>query len=205
MIKKIDGGLLDSSVYIVYTEESKRAMIIDCGVPIRKITDFVRQEGLCVDYIVLTHGHFDHVDYIDKYAATFRDAKILCHVDELKVLLDPEANLTPYITTSKSYDYPYITVNDGSLISIGENDKITFKIIHTPGHTPGSMCLLCEEERLLITGDTLFKNGYGNTGFKYGNRVNLQASLVRLLSLDPDITFYPGHGEISKIKYESLY
>lgn len=202
MIKKIDGGLLDSSVYVVYTEKSKKAIIIDCGVPIRSITDFVRQEGLLVEYIVLTHGHIDHVFHIDKYIATFREAKILCHVDELKVLLDPEANLSPYIDTTKVYDYPYVTVEEGSEICIGENDKISFKIIHTPGHTPGSICLLDEEKKLMITGDTLFKDGYGAISFKYGNRVAMQASLARLLELDPEIAFYPGHGEESKLKYE---
>ena len=202
MIKKIDGGLLGSSVYIVYTEESKRAMVVDCGVPIDEFIDFIISEKLSVDYIVLTHGHFDHVDYIDKYVATFRDAKILCHVDELKVLLDPEANLSPYIATSKAYDYPYETLKDGDEISIGENDIISFKIIHSPGHTPGSMCLLCENDKIMITGDTLFKGSYGRIDFKYGNRMDMYSSLRRLLTLDPEITFYPGHGEASKIKYE---
>ena len=202
MIKKIDGGLLGSSVYIVYTKESKRAMIVDCGVPIDEFIDFIISEKLSIDYIVLTHGHFDHVDYIDKYVATFREVKILCHVDELKVLLDPEANLSPYIDTTKVYDYPYVTVEEGSEIYIGENDKISFKIIHTPGHTPGSMCLLCENDKVMITGDTLFKGSYGRIDFKYGSRMDMYASLRRLLNLDPEITFHPGHGESSKIKYE---
>jgi glyoxylase-like metal-dependent hydrolase (beta-lactamase superfamily II) len=202
MIKKIDGGLLGSSVYIVYTEESKRAMIVDCGVPIDEFIDFIISEKLSVDYIVLTHGHFDHVDYIDTYANAFPNAKILCHVGEIKVLLDPEANLSPYIAKSKSYSYSYETLKDGDEISIGENDIISFKIIHSPGHTPGSMCLLCEKDKVMITGDTLFKGSYGRIDFKYGSRMDMYASLRRLLSLDPEITFHPGHGESSKIKYE---
>jgi glyoxylase-like metal-dependent hydrolase (beta-lactamase superfamily II) len=202
MIKKIDGGLLGSSVYIVYTEESKRAMIVDCGVPIDEFIDFIISEKLFVDYIVLTHGHFDHVDYIDKYVATFRDAKILCHVDELKVLLDPEANLSHWLSTSKIYSHTYTTVKEGDVISIGDNDIISFKIIHSPGHMPGSMCLLCENDKVMITGDTLFKGSYGRIDFKYGNRMDMYSSLRRLLTLDPEITFYPGHGETSKIKYE---
>jgi glyoxylase-like metal-dependent hydrolase (beta-lactamase superfamily II) len=132
MIKRIEGGLLGSSVYIVYTEESKRAIIVDCGVPVHEITGFIADERLSVDYIVLTHGHFDHVDYIDRYVNEFPDAKILCHVDELKVLLDPEANLSPYIATTKAYRYPYVTVNEGDMISIGKNDEISFKIIYSP-------------------------------------------------------------------------
>ncbi len=202
MIKRINGGLLGSSVYIVYTEESKRAMIVDCGVPVQEITGFIADEKLSVDYIVLTHGHFDHVDYIDRYVNEFPDAKILCHVDELKVLLDPEANLSPYIATTKVYRYPYVTVNEGDMISIGKNDEISFKIIHSPGHTPGSMCLLCEKDKVMITGDTLFKGSYGRIDFKYGNRMDMYASLRRLLSLDPEITFYPGHGESSAISKE---
>lgn len=139
MIKRIEGGLLGSSVYIVYTEESKRAMIVDCGVPVQEITGFIAGERLSVDYIVLTHGHFDHVDYIDRYVNEFPDAKILCHVDELKVLLDPEANLSPYIATTKVYSYPYVTVNEGNMISIGKNNGISFKIILSPGHFSNSI------------------------------------------------------------------
>ena len=202
MIKKIDGGLLGSSVYVVYTEESKKAIIVDCGVPINEITKFTESNNLTVDYIVLTHGHFDHVDYIDSYINAFPNAKILCHVDELKVLLDPEANLSPWLSTPKVYSHNYTTVTDGDIISIGENDKISFKIIHTPGHTPGSICLLAEKEKLMITGDTLFKGSYGRIDFKYGNRSDMYSALRRLVALDGDIRFYPGHGEDSLISKE---
>jgi len=202
MIKQLSGGLMGSHTYVIYTEESKRAMIIDCGVPVRKVTDFIKSNMLHVDYIVLTHGHYDHIDYIDKYISAFENAKILCHVDELKVLVDPMANVSALFATPQKYDYSYTTVNEGDIISIGENDKISFKIIHTPGHTPGSMCLLCEKDKVMITGDTLFKGSYGRIDFKYGNIMDMYASLQRLLSLDPEITFYPGHGEASKIKYE---
>ena len=150
MIKRIEGGLLGSSVYIVYTEESKRAIIVDCGVPVQEITAFIAGERLSVDYIVLTHGHFDHVDYIDRYVNEFPDAKILCHVDELKVLLDPEANLSPYIATSKAYSYPYETLKDCDEISIGENDSITFKIIHSPGHLSNLYALRIENKMLNV-------------------------------------------------------
>ena len=120
----------------------------------------------------------------------------------MKFIIDLKANLSPYIATTKVYSYPYVTVNEGDMISIGKNDEISFKIIHSPGHTPGSMCLFCEKDKVMITGDTLFKGSYGRIDFKYGSRMDMYASLQRLLSLDPEITFYPGHGEESKIKYE---
>ena len=68
-----------------------------------------------------------------------------------------------------------------------------FKVLHTPGHTPGSICLLDEKSKIMYTGDTLFKNSYGRVDFKYGNPLQMRSSLLRLYSLDKDITFYPGH------------
>jgi glyoxylase-like metal-dependent hydrolase (beta-lactamase superfamily II) len=205
MIKTVSGGLIDSNTYIVSNDKSKRAMIIDCGTDPSLSVAYVKENGLSVEYIVLTHGHFDHVDRIDKFISAFPQAKIVCHEDEIKVLLDPEGNLSTFISSSKSYNYPYITVANGDIITLKADDSaynMDFKIIHSPGHTPGSICLLDEEKKLMITGDTLFKGSYGRIDFKYGSRMDMYASLRRLLSLDPEITFYPGHGEESKIKYE---
>ncbi len=205
MIKTITGGLLDSNTYIASNDKSKRAMIIDCGTDPSRTVSYVNSEGLFVEYIVLTHGHFDHVDHIEKFASAFPQAKIVCHEDEIKVLLDPEGNLSTLISSSKSYNYPYVTVADGDVITLKADDaeyNMDFEIIHSPGHTPGSMCLLCKRNRILFTGDVLFSQGYGRVDFKYGSHSDMLCSLRRLLHLDPNITFYPGHGERSKIGNE---
>ena len=207
MIKTITGGLLDSNTYIISNDKSKRAMIIDCGTDPTYAVSYVKESELCVDYIVLTHGHFDHVDRIDKFTSAFPQAKIVCHEDEIKVLLDPEGNLSTYISSSKSYNYPYIAVSNGDIITLRADDEaynIDLKIIHSPGHTPGSMCLLCENERIMFTGDVLFAQGYGRVDFKYGSYTDMISSLKYLLKLNPDITFYPGHGGPSKIGRESI-
>jgi len=148
---------------------------------------------------------FDHAHYIDDYVKAFPNAKIVCHADELKVLNDPDANLSVFISSGRAYDHPYFTVRDNDVITLSapdKNDEITFKIIHSPGHTPGSMCLLCEERKLMLTGDVLFAGGYGRTDFKYGSFSDMRRSLTKILALDGEITFYSGHGESSKIKYE---
>ena len=205
MIKTISGGLLDSNTYIASNDKSKRAMIIDCGTDPTYSVSYVRDMDLFVEYIVLTHGHFDHTDRIDKFVSAFPNAKIVCHEDEIKVLLDPEGNLSTLISSSKSYNYPYVTVADGDVITLKSDDpayNMDFKIIHSPGHTPGSMCLLCENDKIMFTGDVLFAGGYGRVDFKYGNHRSMLTSLRRLLHLDPNILFYPGHGEPSKIGRE---
>lgn len=204
-IKQIYGGILDSNSYVVYNDKGKSAMIVDCGCKPQQAMEFVTKNGYKVLYIVLTHGHFDHAHYIDEYAKAFPDAKIVCHVDELKVLYDPDANLSTFISSGRSYDHPYLTVRDGDTLTLDaakKEDEISFKIIHAPGHTPGSMCLLCEESSLMLTGDVLFANGYGRTDFKYGSFSDMRRSLTKILALDGEITFYSGHGDSSKIKYE---
>ena len=206
MIKQIYGGILDSNSYVVYNDKGKSAMIVDCGCKPYEAIDFIEKNGYRVEYIVLTHGHFDHAHYIDDYVKAFPDAKIVCHVDELKVLNDPDANLSVFISRGRAYDHPYFTVRDNDVITLSapdKNDEITFKIIHSPGHTPGSMCLLCEDRKLMLTGDVLFAGGYGRTDFIYGSFSDMRRSLTRILALDGEITFYSGHGESSKIKYES--
>jgi len=206
MIKTVSGGLLDSNTYIVSNDKSKRAMIIDCGTDPSHTVSYVRENELSVEYIVLTHGHFDHVDKIDKFVSAFPQAKIVCHEDEIKVLLDPEGNLSTLISSSKSYNYPYIAVANGDIITLKADDSaynMDFKIIHSPGHTPGSMCHLCENDKIMFTGDVLFSQGYGRVDFKYGSYSDMIASLRNLLRLDPDITFYAGHGEPSTIGREN--
>lgn len=202
MIKIIEGGLLGSNTYVVYNDVGGSAMIVDCGCKAFSSVDFVNKSGLTVKYIVLTHGHFDHAEYTCEYVSAFPDAEIICHKDELKVLLDPSANLSTFMSEGKAYRFPYKTVEDGDEITLsaeGKGNDLTFKIIHSPGHTSGSICLLCESEGVMLTGDTLFKGGYGRTDFMYGSSLLLRESLRRLLSLDGNIKFYAGHGEPSTI------
>lgn len=199
MIKVFYNGLLSSNVYVVY--DSGEAIIIDCGAPVNDISLFVKENDLRVKAIVLTHGHYDHVNYIEDYINEFGDASLICHSDEIKVLNDSEANVSIYFGEGRIYNYDYSTVNEGDIITVG---SLEFIVMHTPGHTPGGMCLYCEKKKLLFTGDTLFHMGYGRTDFKYGDRRLLLCSVLRLLRLDGSITFYSGHGEKAKIKDEQI-
>lgn len=197
MIKRFSDGLLGSNTYVVYCEKSKNAMIVDCGCKPSKAVDFVNECSLNVKYIVLTHGHYDHAEYTGEFLKAFQGAELICHADEIQVLTDPDGNLSSYFDVPKKYPLPTRTVTEGDVIKLSED--LEFTVLHTPGHTPGGICLLCESEKVLLTGDVLFANSYGRVDFKYGDPSKMQGSLERLLRLPDDVTFYPGHYGEGKI------
>ena len=201
MIKQFSGIGYGANTYVVYNENKnssgkKEAFIVDPGNPVGLVKNFIISNDIFVKYIVLSHGHYDHVSYIEEYKAAFPEAVTVCHGEESKVLTDPEANVSYLFGDTNAYADCAVKVYEGDvLVLCGEDnedntDKMTFKIMHTPGHTPGCICLYNEEEKLMITGDTLFAGGYGRTDFKYGSGAELMNSLRRLLSMDDEIVFY---------------
>lgn len=199
MIKTFDHGLLGSNTHL-YVTDGGHAMIIDCGCEPSAVVDYIKKNEITVDYIVLTHGHYDHIDFIGEYATLFPSAKIICHREELKLISDPEGNLSCFFGFSKKYEENYMAVNEGDIISLPKKDggRVDFSVIHAPGHTAGCICLYCEEEKTMFTGDVLFANGYGRVDLKYASPTDMGASLRRLYTYE-GVTIYPGHGENAKI------
>lgn len=174
-------------------------MIVDCGNAPQKIYEYCKINGIAVRYIVLTHGHFDHAHYVNEYKKLFGSADVVAHRDEVKVLTDPNANVSALFGEPTVYPEPDIAVTEGDILTVGE---ASFAVLHTPGHTPGGICLYCEKEKIMFTGDTLFFGGSGRTDFLYGDSGAMLRSLTRLLGMDGEIEFYSGHGSDGKIKYE---
>lgn len=206
MIKIFSCGLLETNTYVVWEKGSLECIIIDCGVDPQVILPFISENNLSVKYVVLTHGHFDHAHYVEEYERVFKGAKIVCHEEERLVLFDPEANLSPYIGASRAYGCNYTYVKEGDFLTLGEKsgeECMNFEVLHTPGHTPGGICLYDAKHKIMFTGDTLFKRSYGRTDFKYGDMQALYESLRRLYRMDKDVTFYPGHYEHSTIGEET--
>lgn len=205
MVLTLSNGLLSSNTYLVYEEKSRECLIIDCGVDVKYPLDIVSKKNLRVKFIVLTHGHFDHADYIESYRMAFKDAEILCHSEEKLVLYDISANLSFWGENPREYSCRYRFLKEGDTLCLGEKgaeECMIFQVLHTPGHTPGSICLLDEANKIMFTGDTLFKNSYGRVDFKYGDPLAMRSSLKRLYALDESILFYPGHYGPSTIKEE---
>lgn len=205
MIKKFDRDPYGANTYLVWNpcadaEGRRAAMIVDAGNPPEEVAAFAERERLAVRCLVLTHGHYDHISYLPQYRAQFPEAAVICHESETAVLCDEEANVSVLFgdpiafpeteIDRKVKEHDRLTLSGG-----GEAEPLSFEVLHTPGHTPGSICLFCEAEKVMLTGDTLFAEGCGRTDFKYGSARQMRDSLRRLYAMDPAIRFYPGHGE----------
>ncbi len=194
--KRIQRGMFDSLCYLIY--EGKEAVLIDAGVNCEKVLSVAQEFGVDIKSIILTHGHIDHIAEADRIIEK-TGAKLFIHADDAQCLVDPRANASAYTGKPFSITSKYSTLSDKSVITIGERK---LNIIHTPGHTPGSVCILCDD--ILFSGDTLFAMGYGRVDLPYGSFEDIYSSLVdTLFKLEPDIKVFPGHGASTTLGEEA--
>ena len=181
-------GLYQTNTYIIHEASSKSCCVIDPGYEAATILDKLEDLGLTLDAILLTHGHFDHVGAVKDLAADTDCRVFLCAEDAL---------LPPMFTGGKLYYTD--TYAEGSILNIA---GLYIHVLHTPGHTPGSVCLLAEDA--LFSGDTLFAGSCGRTDIG-GDWAAIQKSLKRLASMDADFRVFPGHGESTTLAAEKRY
>ena len=185
-LTKLTLGLYQTNCYIVNAPGSTHCCIIDPGYEAGKILSKVQSLGLTVDAILLTHGHFDHVGAVAEIAAE-TDCEVYISADDL--------SLPPMITNGKLY-YTHTYPSTGSVTAAG----LTFRVIPTPGHTPGSVCLVCED--VIFSGDTLFCGSCGRTDLPGGSSQQILASLKTLAALPGNYRVYPGHGSSTELNWE---
>lgn len=191
-------GLLTNS-YVVCDEETKEAMVIDPGGEAEKIAETLNILEANLKYIFVTHCHADHIGAIAELKR-LKGGKILISRPDSEGLYNEDINLAYYINMEKPELEADSRVDDEDLIHIG---NIEFKIIATPGHTKGGLCLYSEKEGLVFTGDTLFSGTWGRTDLPTGNFEEIITSITdRLMPLPDDTIIYPGHGKISMIQDE---
>ena len=188
-------GEYQTNTYIV-SGNGTGCVLIDPGFDHQAILNRVTELGLKVEAIFLTHGHFDHVGAVEKIVAATGCA-LWMHKSDWDLPPGP---------TSR-YLYPLAGSRFADILFCSESDKIqaaglTFIVMSTPGHTPGSVCYLCENE--LFTGDTLFTRSCGRTDLPGGDPIAMRLSLRRLAILDRPVTIYPGHGSITDLRQERL-
>lgn len=197
-VKTPQVGLLTNS-YIVCDEESKEAMVIDPGGEPEKIAEVLDILGASLKYIFVTHCHADHIGGIAELKK-LKGGKILISRSDAEGLYNEEINLAYYINMEKPELEADSRVDDDDLIHVG---NIEFKVIATPGHTKGGLCLYSEKEKLVFTGDTLFSGTWGRTDLPTGSFVEIITSITNRLMTLPDHTIvYPGHGKITMIQDE---
>lgn len=195
IIKTITGGMYESLSYLIC--EGDGAVLIDAGVKSDKVVAAASEMKVSIEKIILTHGHIDHIVELDNLVQK-TNAKAYIHIDDEVALTDARYNVSAYTFAAQSLNTKCEIVRDGSILRLGD---LELKVIHTPGHTPGSICILAENN--LFSGDTLFNFGYGRVDLPNGSFEALYSSIVdRLFSLPDDMSVYPGHGNKTTIENE---
>ncbi|MCS7135549.1 MAG: MBL fold metallo-hydrolase [Nitrososphaerota archaeon] len=197
-VERIVVGPLSSNSYLVYDPEINEGIIIDAGGDGDKIVALVDKTGVRVGYLCGTHAHFDHILAAD-YVKDVLGCKFLIHKDDAWLLEMAAKSAKKYIGD----DVPKIAEPDGHLCDghMLEVGQYILRVLHTPGHTPGSVSIV--GDGVVFTGDTLFAGTVGRTDFLGGNAEQLADSLhKKLMSLPDDYVVYPGHGRSTTIGAE---
>ena len=192
-------GALEVNCYIVWDKATLEGVIIDPGADADEIEAAVKENGVKVRCVLNTHGHFDHVGANKAMKAAF-GAPIAIHPDDAPLMADAHEHGIFFGVETPRQAAPDILLEDGQSMEFG---PLKFKVIHTPGHTKGGVCLYLESAKALFTGDTLFAGSVGRTDFEGGSMDELMASIGgKLLSLDDKVMVLPGHGPSSTIGEE---
>lgn len=193
-------GPLEVNCYVVYDTETKKAFMVDPGGYSSALTSFVESQKLKMEFVILTHAHGDHIGGVEEYCKKF-NAPLYAHEDEAVLLRDARYNFSAGTLGRKVVLEADRYLKDGEEIDFSDR-KI--KIIHTPGHSPGGICILIE--KWLFCGDTLFAGSVGRYDFPLCNgRAMFESIKNKLFTLDPEIEAFPGHGPSTTIGNEKMY
>lgn len=192
-------GMLDTNCYIIADAASKKSFIIDPGDECNKLIK--KLDSLNWEYtgIINTHSHADHIGANKTLKIKYK-LPIYIHKNDSQNLIDPVKNGSTFIGQYFASPEADNLLEDGDVLELG---KLKFTVIHTPGHTPGGICLKVED--LLFTGDTLFYETIGRCDFPGGNKKMLMQSLAKLKLCNPESIILPGHGCKSTLKHELKY
>ena len=185
-MKTLALGAYQTNTYLVWEENSPTCVVIDPGYQPETILSEVKYLGKEIAAILLTHGHFNHVGGVRELAA---ETGCPVYLNEADLSMPPQMTAGPLYYTN--------TYGEGDFV---EAAGLSFKVLHTPGHTPGSICLTCENA--MFSGDTLFWGSCGRTDLPGGCWATIRKSLLRLADLSGDYDVYPGHGDSTTLAFE---
>ncbi len=192
-------GELGTNCFIAETGKGN-CVAVDIGGDSELFLEFIKNRNLNLTKILVTHGHFDHINGIEAVRKA-TGADVYIHENDASMLESSEKSLHNYMSGEPfSPVSQYIVVRDNSIINDGDYN---FSVMHTPGHSYGSVCYLCED--VMFSGDTLFAESIGRTDFPGSNPHFMENSLKKLKQLDKDYRVYPGHGETTTLSDEKKY
>ena len=181
-------GSFASNCYLLFC--GNETAVVDPSANADTILQKIAEHGATLQYILLTHGHFDHICSLDILREK-TGVPAYIHAGDADMPSDSQKNaFSLFFGQERSWRTPEKTLSEGDVLKLGSEE---IRVLHTPGHTEGSVCFLCGED-ILITGDTLFDRGFGRYDLWGGDPLKLRRSLARLASLDHSLTIYAGHG-----------
>jgi glyoxylase-like metal-dependent hydrolase (beta-lactamase superfamily II) len=196
-VKKIISGALEVNCYLIYDSQTLKTVVVDPGEEGEKVILEIKKNNLKPEMLINTHGHFDHIFSDDKIRLEF-NIPLAVHKDEARMIADVCQNYSQdYAPVPMSVKNPEILLEDEQEVKLSFT---TFKVIHTPGHTDGGICLLFDG--FLISGDTLFAGTIGRTDFVGGDIEKMKGSLLKLKKLSPNLIIYPGHSSQTTLANE---
>ncbi|MFH1366467.1 MAG: MBL fold metallo-hydrolase [Patescibacteria group bacterium] len=197
-IKKFIAGPIETNTYIVY-DDKKKGFIIDPGFPCQELLDFIKKEKLKIEFILITHGHFDHVCFVSDLQEK-TGAQIAMSENDIKMMEQSHAWSGKQMGYEYKYFAPDLLLEDGDIIKAG---KIQMRVIATPGHSRGGLCFYMEDEKILFSGDTIFAGAVGRTDLPFSSEEEIWKSIKEKLFVLPDeVKVFPGHGKETTIRQE---
>ncbi|MDD6989155.1 MBL fold metallo-hydrolase [Ruminococcus sp.] len=198
-VKVYNVTFLETNCCYLVDKSTGKSAVVDPGDKSDELIEQIQKDGGKLEYVMLTHGHYDHIGYAKQLADMF-NAKIVTGEMENKFLSTPSLNLS----VNHNIDLPAfsadILLKDNETFMLGETE-VTY--IHTPGHTSGGGCFIFDDT--LISGDTLFCESYGRTDLPTGSNSDMYSSILRLKNLSGDYRVIPGHGPLSTLEHERKY
>jgi len=197
-------GAYETNCYVLRSSEAvKDCLIVDAGLGAGKLIKFLQEHKLNPVALVLTHGHIDHIAGADALRAEFPDIKVYIHKLDAGMLAEPHTNLSAMTGESFSIEPVEFSLEENDVV---ERAGVKLSVLHTPGHTPGGICLYSKDEEIVFTDDALFADSIGRTDFPNGSMSQLLKSIKEKLFTLPDKTkVYPGHGPITTIAHEKAH
>jgi len=200
-VTTIPVGMLGTNCYLL-TSKSGNCIVIDPGAQPDKLIQVIEQRELKPKYILLTHGHYDHIGGVKKLMQRYPEIEMYISEGDAEVLTDPAKSnaVSRGMAPEDAYFDEVSTAKEGDTFTL---DELTVGVLETPGHTKGGLTFVCGE--LMFTGDTLFRGDVGRTDLYGGSYQVLKQSLAKLCAQPGDYTVYPGHGDSSTLEYERKF
>ncbi len=203
-LKCFELGDFATNGYVLFdpSDRAKSCWIVDCPYEPEAMIAYILEEGLKPELCILTHCHCDHIAGLAQMRLKLGPVPVLCHALEKDFNADPNLNLSVFIPPQVVAPEPEGFLASGQLLMLPGAGGYTFQIVHVPGHSPGMICLWCEQAVLALVGDTLFADSIGRTDFPTSDPAAMDRSLQLLLTLPDTTKIYPGHGEATTIGAE---